>query len=245
MRGRHQDRPSGLQRGHRAHGSGLDPAVDLLGNAILYTARLTEPPTPPSTPDEPVEPDSTPRPALPNSPTYAAPPGVYSAITVGADHACALTNDGEAICWDIESAETWDASPGSYSFISAEGSDTCSITESGESACLSRGEDPWTPLGEGTPRYTAVVDDCGLTEAGAIECWGVWPGRWPDPPSEPLVAIGGLTKIGGFGTTFYRRCALTVTGDIVCWGSDTLSRNPGVGESLETTWRWLASMAAA
>ncbi len=205
---------------------GLDPAVDLLGNAILYTARLTEPPTPPSTPDEPVEPDSTPRPALPNSPTYAAPPGVYSAITVGADHACALTNDGEAICWDIESAETWDASPGSYSFISAEGSDTCSITESGESACLSRGEDPWTPLGEGTPRYTAVVDDCGLTEAGAIECWGVWPGRWPDPPSEPLVAIGGLTKIGGFGTTFYRRCALTVTGDIVCWGSDTLSSEP-------------------
>ncbi len=203
---------------------GLDPVVDLRGNPILYTARLTEPPTPPSpTPDEPVEPDSTSRPALPTSPTYAAPPGVYGAITVGADHACALTEDGEAVCWDIESAQTRDASPGFFSFITAKGGDTCSITESGEVACLSRGEDPWTPLGEGTPRYTAVVDDCGLTETGAIECWGVnW--EWPDLPSERFVAMGGASKTSGPGAAHFHRCALTAAGDIVCWGWDTLSR---------------------
>jgi hypothetical protein len=208
--------------------AGLEPGVDLPGVPILHTVRLTEPPTPSPTPEEPVEPDSTtrPRPALPTSPTYAAPPGVYTAITVGASYACALTEGGEAVCWDIESAETWDTPVGVYTFVTAEGGDTCSIAEGGEIACLSRGEDPWTPLGEGTPRYTAVVDDCGLTEEGAIECWGVWPGRWPDPPSEPLVAIGGLRRIGGFGAEYYRRCALTASGDIVCWGSDTLSREP-------------------
>ena len=179
--------------------------------------------TPPSAkPDEPAEPDPTHRRALPTSPTYAAPPGVYSAIAVGTDHACALSEDGEAVCWDIESAEMWDAPPGSYRFITAEGGDTCSVAEGGEVACLSRGEDPWTPLGEGTRRYVVVVDDCGLTAAGAIECWGGYP-RLPDPPSEPLVAINGLMEIQGFGTTYYRRCALTATGDIVCWGTDTLS----------------------
>ena len=190
------------------------------GTWFESTALPTEPPTPPSTQT---------RPELPTSPTFDAPPGLYTAISVGAAHACALTEDGEAICWRIESAETREASAGSYRFVTAEGADTCSISAGGEIACLSRGEDPWTPLGEGTPRYTAVVDDCGLTEEGSIECWGVWPGRWPDPPSEPLVAINGLRKIGGFGTEYYRRCALTATGDIVCWGSDTLSDEP---------WNW-------
>ncbi len=205
---------------------GLDPGADLRRSPILYTARLTEPPAPSPTPEEPVEPDSAPptRPALPTSPTYAAPPGAYIAITVGASDACALTEAGEAVCWDIETAETWDTPPGFYNFVTAEGGDACSIAEGGELACLSRGEDPWTPLGEGTARYTAVVDDCGLTEEGAIECWGVWPGTWPDPPSEPLVAIGGLRRTGGFGAEHYHRCALTATGDIICWGSDTLSR---------------------
>ena len=124
-------------------------------------------PTPTPTPDEPVDPveqDPTPavRPSLPQSPTFDAPPGVYTAITVGAGHACALTEDGEAVCWDIESAEVWDTPPGSYTFIDAVGAATCAITDEGEIVCWSAGgglfsEDSLDPSRDAPPRWVHRV----------------------------------------------------------------------------------------
>ena len=191
----------------------------------------TSSPTPtPDEPVEPVEPDPTPavRPALPQSPTFDAPPGVYTTITVGASHACALTEDAESVCWDIETATVWDTPPGPYTFITSEGDDTCAITAQGQFVCWSSGgvsipEGRSDPSRDAPPgRYKALNGigySCALTEEGDAVCW---PSEdvWPLPPAPPPgtysdVSVGRYSD--GFGSHFLTACATTDSGDVVCW----------------------------
>ncbi len=59
-------------------GSNVDAVVDIARSLL----------------ESPDDPDVVTPTYLPESPTFDAPPGVYTNITVGADHACALTEDG-------------------------------------------------------------------------------------------------------------------------------------------------------
>ena len=67
------------------------------------------------------------------------PPGRYVAVTVGGVHTCALTEDGEAVCWGR--ARDWydfgqtDPPPGRYTAISAGSARTCAVTLEGEIVC--------------------------------------------------------------------------------------------------------------
>ena len=168
------------------------------------------------------------------SPTFDTPPGVYTGITVGERHACALTKDGEAVCWDVAGGARWDTPPGSYTFITAEDSTTCAITEDGEIVCWGWGGEVRPEYGSDpsrdapTERYTALtmIGDytCALTDEGAVVCWGSedqWPAL-PDPPPGRYTAISGRYYNSGYGGEFETMCALSDSGDIVCWqGTNT------------------------
>ena len=198
------------------------------------TATATPPPeptpTPSPTPEEPIEhtPASATRPALPQSPTYDAPPGVYTAITVGYLYACALSEDGEAVCWDIESATVWDIPPGPYTFIDAEGEEVCAITAEGQIVCRSRDWAQWSPDDVPAGRYSAIAMSagyyCALTVEGKAVCWLTNQERPTpaEPPAGVFTAIGVGSSVdyfpsGGWETRRRVACATSETGQAVCW----------------------------
>ncbi len=180
----------------------------------------------------------------PPSPTFATPAGAYTDITVGAYHACALTQAGAAVCWDIQSGIVWDTPPGHYAFIASQGGDTCAITVGGDIACWEAGggplpEDVYDPSRDAPPgEYTALSWDgpvrgeghsCGLTRAGEVVCWGD-PGL-PDGAREPPSgSYNGLSVRFGrndSGSNSVSVCALAVSGDMECWGTTWHPDRPG------------------
>ena len=167
---------------------------------------------------------------LPASPTFDTPPGVYTAITVGARHACALTESGEAVCWGVASGSEWETPPGPYAYITAEGDTSCAVTEAGEIGCWSSDGEPWRPDDLPPGRYSTVglsdgyIDrndgyNCALTDTGEAVCWGSDAAGWPDPPPGPFVAIGKASRFRALGGDLRNICALTDAGDGVCWGT--------------------------
>ena len=209
------------------------------------TARPAPEPTATPTPtaDGPPEPDLSPavRPSLPETPVFEGPPGTYTDITVGSTHACALTEDGEAVCWDIEGGEVWDTPPGTYTFIETGGDDTCAITDEGAIVCWARGGgaipgsvnrlDPSS--GAPSNRYKelgwANPYACALTEAGSPVCWhpgdpkDIWPTRPPDPPPGTYSSIDVEYFYDGYGGQFLTACATSDAGDVVCWQATNTS----------------------
>ena len=68
------------------------------------------------------------------------PAGHYVALAVGGSHACALTEEGEAACWNSYTYQgsAYDPEivpPGRYTAISASEHRTCAITEQGGVVC--------------------------------------------------------------------------------------------------------------
>ena len=241
---------------------GLEPGVD------LYTARLTEPPTPPSaTPIRATEP--RPRPFVRQPAAYDTPPGAYTAITIGAFHACALTEEGEAVCWDLDGGHAWDTPPGSYTFIASEHDTTCAITDEGGIVCWPREGAPasagWQDPSRDAPpgRYRKVswtgAYACALTQAGAAVCWGPRV-RWLSPPVLPAgiyttisLSYDTLEDESGFIGGILKACATSDGGDIACWRLERTNagdveeavdvRQGGYVDAQVAPWSWGATCA--
>ena len=159
---------------------------------------------------------------------------------MGASHACALTADGEAVCWDIASGAVWDAPPGPYTAITARRGATCAITETGEIVCWSAGGGPFPkdepdPARDAPPgRYTAFSWDvkwaldrytyaCALTDGSEVVCWSQ-EGRpvsseeliLPDPPPGAYTALSVRYAFLGWDRHHLTVCALAGTDGAVC-----------------------------
>ena len=225
------------------------------------TPTVTPDPTPTSTPTATPSPTATPTastttlpdpaPArLPPSPAFDTPPGVYTAITVVAEHACALTESGEAVCWNIDDGTGWDTPPGAYTYITAAGMGMCATTVAGDIACWALGggpiaDDATDPSRDAPPgRYWTLSSvgghTCALTEAGEVVCWGSG-AEWlplPDLPEGTYSAISLGFLFAEESSNYFVRltaCATADGGDLVCWrGTDTngvaeqsVERSPG------------------
>ena len=220
--------------------------------SLTPTPTATPPPTPSATPTPIAEqPSSTapqaPEPAhsrLPPTPTFNTPPGTYTAIAVGVEyigglgeHACALTESGQAVCWTIEDGAVWDTPAGSYTHIATVARGACATTTAGDIVCWAVGGGPILDgaldpsRGAPTGQYAALSSSgrytCGLTEARRAVCWG------PDGESIPLPTLPDRTyttiSLGDFYAeesdhyiNLLTACSVAVAGDLVCWrGSDS------------------------
>ena len=162
---------------------------------------------------------------------------------MGASHACALTEDREAVCWDIASATVWDTPLGTYTYIKAVGFDACAVTDKSEIVCWSQGGGPidryeYNPSRDAPPglyKALAWIRDysCALTEDGEAVCWHgeyLWPVP-PDPPPGRYVSISVGSYFPGLGGAFTTACALAEDGEIVCWGGQNSDPPQSVGRS--------------
>ena len=196
-------------------------------------------------------------PRLPSTPTFDTPPGTYTAIAVGAeyfaglaDHACALHESGEVVCWAIDSGAVWDAPVGSYSFIAAVDGAMCAAPVDGDMMCwTSRGSvarDAFDPSRDAPPgRYTAISGEsgyyCALTDEGEPLCWGPQTGPLPLPALPP----GSYTTISldysifeesGNREAHLTACALSSADSLVCWrafNSRDVHDDVATGQSVE------------
>ncbi len=135
---------------------------------------------------------------------------VFTAITAGDEHTCALDIDGNAYCW---------GSSRFRQFGDAALPETCGR---GTFACSS------VPVRvENAPRFTALAasmwSTCGLDDSGRAHCWGYGYGA---PPADGSAAASGVpVEIPG-GHRFValdsnpagqHTCGLTAEGQVWCW----------------------------
>lgn len=132
----------------------------------------------------------------------------FAAISAGYEHACALTEEGEAYCWGNNT----------YGQL---GNDTITV-----------------PFGEGAPvpvvgglrfREISVTRDfsCAITLDDDMYCWGDDEvGQLGDDAGAPSrqvphpVLVAGGHKWKTVATADSHACALTVKGRAYCWGAD-------------------------
>ena len=141
-------------------------------------------------------------------------------VSAGQDHACALTESGEAECWGWNAFGQTDAPPGPFTQISAGTFHTCALRTDGAVACW--GDDGSGQASPPSGRFAQIsaggLHSCGLAESGAAVCWGSnhdWDGERLGQATPPA---GAFTRIsaGGFHT-----CALEAGGRPRCWGGNS------------------------
>jgi alpha-tubulin suppressor-like RCC1 family protein len=168
---------------------------------------------------------------------------LFSLITSGTNHTCALASDSAAYCWGLNNSGE----------LGAPSKDMCK-DERYEDACAERP----IPVSGGL-RFTAVVvgqfHSCGLSNVGRAYCWGSdFSGQLGadsgltvchEPNGKPLkcastpVPVAGSYKFVLLVTGGYHTCGLTTMRVPYCWGldddgqlgSDSLS--PICGDSAE------------
>lgn len=164
------------------------------------------------------------------APRVVFPPGQFTAVSAGANHACALDTLGRAWCWGANGE-------GQLGVPRV----PCTVT----TTCLGR-----PALVSQSLRFTAIsaggLYTCGLKSDGTVYCWG---SNFSDklgavtPPAAncdvsvcsdaPLLVGGGFSFsqiVAGSQTT----CGITTTGVGKCWGSNnagTLGRTTASGSS--------------
>ncbi|MGH7483520.1 MAG: hypothetical protein ACRELV_15320, partial [Longimicrobiales bacterium] len=139
----------------------------------------------------------------------------FSTISVGLLHTCAVTTEGEAYCW------------GSNQFGQLG-------TDAAAEICPSNGECSTTPVAvmadvQFRSIRPGIFATCGLSQLSEIYCWGTntfgvlgLPDAPVNEPILPTAVDGG--SYGQVSTGATSTCALTTTGSLECWGTNTFGQ---------------------
>ncbi|MBB4638074.1 RCC1 domain-containing protein [Longimicrobium terrae] len=138
----------------------------------------------------------------------AAPGAVFSSLSVGAVHACALTAEGAAWCWGDNS--TGQLGTGTVDAVA------------GAVAVESAGA-PFTQLGAG------FLHTCAVRASGTTACWGDNSygqlGNGSTEMSASPVAVSGPGRFRQVSGGLYHTCAVTAEdGRAFCWGANGSGR---------------------
>ena len=139
------------------------------------------------------------------------PDGIYTQLSTGESHSCAVREDGGVACWGQEYYGAATPPAGRFKQVSAGGSHSCAIRESGEIACWG-----WNRDGQASPpaglfsQVSAGQDHtCAVRVDGGISCWGKnYEGQAVAPSAYyTQVSVGDL-----------HTCAVRTDNSVVCWG---------------------------
>ena len=138
----------------------------------------------------------------------------WSAVSVGGRHTCARDSQGAAYCWGANGyAQLGDSS--------TLGPDTCRTAQCSRT--------PVPVSGGLTFRAIAAGMDhtCGLTDAGAVYCWGYneggeLGGGQAAPDTGSAVPVRAATDVPFTAISAGERhtCALSAAGESYCWGEN-------------------------
>jgi alpha-tubulin suppressor-like RCC1 family protein len=123
------------------------------------------------------------------------------AISAGYQHSCALKSTGAVQCWGDNGYLQLGNDPGR--------DDTCCFSYGYSAVAV------FSDFAAGTAVSAGLVSTCGITGAGAVDCWG-------DGHRQPVL-VGGLESgivafsVAGIGS---HACALMSTGTAKCWGAN-------------------------
>ena len=155
--------------------------------------------------------------------SVAAPP-----IAAGYDRTCAVTSTGGALCWgDNESGALGNDSNGSY------------LTPN-----------PVVGLSSGVMAITTgplSYHTCAINSVGGLVCWGNNGngelGNGTIAPSTVPAPVTGLASgVRAVATGNYHTCALTVAGQVLCWGENLYGQLGYGGGNTEYAQRLPASV---
>ena len=173
---------------------------------------------------------TTPIPVVINGPN-----DVFTSISAGWRHTCALQSDGSAWCWGSNERGQLGVGSGitgvdfplqvagglTFSSISAGGDHTCGITTGGSAFCWGSNLSGQLGTGNAVAQFNAPVAVAGGLSFSRISASTGTASTLVLPPFTPW-------KVIGRGHT----CGLTTGGAVFCWGDDTdlqLGRGPFTG----------------
>lgn len=150
------------------------------------------------------------------------PPGEFSEVSVGSDHACALRVDGSAACWGSDFHGESSPPPETFTHLDVGANDSCGILQSGQLRCWGR----FVELGGSPPAgnfvsvslpHTNLHSLCGVRGDGAVICWSYAAGDNDFGLATP-VSSDFVEMHAGYGFTCGRRS----TGRVRCsgWAGD-------------------------
>ena len=174
---------------------------------------------------------------------------IFSAISAGDGHTCALTSAGIAYCWGLDFyGELGDSSPrydasipmpvsGNLRFasISTGTVHTCGVTTTGTAYCWGNNEfgrlgnnstqdnDFPVPVAGGLTFLTIAAGNeftCGNRTDGTLYCWGRKLGGSAAFDSTPVL-LPSVAKFAYVSAGNVHACGLTISQMAFCWGMDT------------------------
>lgn len=142
------------------------------------------------------------------------PPGAFTQVSVGSDHACGLDTSGNVACWGDSSAAT-SAPPGTFTFVSTGEIATCGIHSDASLECWGDSATAAPPLGTFKAVSVGHRNACGIRSDGSLTCWGTdTDGDNAPPPGGTYVSVDMNFYQGNGGG-----CAVTTAGRLRCWGA--------------------------
>ena len=153
----------------------------------------------------------------------------FSAVSLGAAHACGLRTSGEIVCWGSNNIGQTDAPSGRFSAVSAGGGHTCGLRPSGAIECWGYNDYGQTNAPDGTFSAVSAGYDhtCGVRTNSAVECWGrntlivtdiVQGSAMRGAHAGQADAPDGM--FSAVSASENHTCGLRTSGEIVCWGSN-------------------------
>lgn len=145
----------------------------------------------------------------------------FADVAVSASHVCAVTTQGEVLCWIKPDAKEKDQDFGqadppdaSFSAVAASGLSTCGVRSDGGIECWGLIGDNNYPIPPGDYVDVAVGGGhaCGLKRSGLVACWGQNHDGQVDAPSKQFSAVAAAEFFScGIGRD---------DGQVICWGDD-------------------------
>ena len=130
--------------------------------------------------------------------------------SAGAHHSCVVASNGDGYCWGWNDNGRLGTGTAGGSFNTPQ---------------LVAGGHTWQSIQAGDQ------STCGLTTAGQMYCWGSnSQGQLgigvndfvPHPTPEPVIGGHTFASLPSLGSNHFSACGVTTTGDMYCWGSNSL-----------------------